>query len=101
MRRAEDGLSGKQPTWTRQDGHYVCKSSFEDDSGKTHRLIAIVDQVGELWMNRVYLDDIIIDQGEWDGRRVALHNARNAMRRAYQQRVITQFSKDPEPDEYE
>lgn len=43
---------------------------------------AVVLQEGEIWRSYVYFNGEEVDRGEWDGRGVAMRNARGAMKRA-------------------
>ncbi len=55
---------------------------------------ALVLQDGEIWRSHVYVAGELVDQGEWDGRGVALRNARGAMRRARSLRAHELVTKD-------
>lgn len=66
-----------------------------------HVVRAVVMQDGEFWISRVYFDGEQIDLGEWDGRGVALTNARGAMKRAVMVRTTGHLERRDEEEEEE
>jgi hypothetical protein len=58
--------------WSKLGSTYVCYG---------HRVRGVVYQVGELWMQRVYVDGEELDRGEWLDRESAIRNGSSAMSR--------------------
>lgn len=64
-----------------------------------HWVRAVVLQDGERWISRVYFDGEEVDRGEWDGRAIALNNARGAMKRAVMVRTTGHLEHREEEEE--
>lgn len=56
---------------------------------------AFIDQQGEFWVNKVYLDGKLVDFGIWDSRDSAFRNCNGAMKKLRIYHTLERFAKDP------
>jgi hypothetical protein len=77
-------------------GLYVRDEKVMNDK---HWVRGLVMQDGERWISKVEFDGELVDMGEWNGRDIALVNARSAMKRAVANRGTRHLERATEDDD--